>query len=365
MPSLSNTLKATAVIGTLVLAGWGIQYATAPAYDGYAGITYSQAYAPARDTDVDFTIWYPATPGGRQIKAGVNGVFYGTEAGRGAPHAQGKFPMIIISHGAGGNAGQFGWIASELAQAGYVVVLPNHPGTTSMNASAHAAVRVWERPADISAVIDQITTNPQNYPYIDSSRIMALGFSAGGYTAMAVAGARVDPDALQHFCDEGDHGMSDCAFLARGGVDLHALDLAPVAQDLRDPRISAAIVIDPGIVETLTEPSLAEIDIQMLILNLGAEHTIPAGVYARQAAELIPNATYKIIDDAIHFSFLAECKAKGAAILAREGEPDLLCDDAGGRSRHDIHQELKGEITSFLTSINLANMPERRKNDES
>ena len=69
------------------------------------------------------------------------------------------------------------------------------------------------------------------------------------------------------FCDDADHGMSDCAFLANFGVDLHMMDLSPAAQDLRDPRIKAAVIIDPGIIEKITADSLAEINIPMLILN--------------------------------------------------------------------------------------------------
>ncbi len=347
MSIVRKTLQATAAIACLAAGGWGIKYAIAPAHEGGAGITYSKAYAPARDKDVKFHIWYPADPGGRTVTVGGNGVFYGTKAGRGAPVTRGKHPMILISHGAGGNAGQFGWIAATLAEAGYVVVLPNHPGTTSGNASALDAVRVWERPADVTAVIDEIAGNPAAYPYIDTDRIGALGFSAGGYTAMAVSGARVDPEKLKTFCDHSDHGMSDCAFLARGGVDLHALDLSPAGQDLRDPRISAAVIIDPGIVETLTEESLAQIDIPLQIINLGAEADVPAGVYARPAAELIAQADYRIINDAAHFSFLAQCKPKGAAILAREGELDLLCDDGGTRRRAEIHAELREVIVDF------------------
>ncbi|MEJ6396643.1 alpha/beta hydrolase family protein [Yoonia sp. 208BN28-4] len=351
MTILTTIAKATAAAATIGAAVWAYGYATAPAYDGNAGIAYGSAYAPIRDTDVDFHIWYPADPGGRAVTVGGNGVFFGTAAGRKAPHRAGRFPMVIMSHGAGGNAGQFGWIAQELAAAGYVVVLPNHPGTTSRNASAQAAVRVWERPADVSAVIDAIVAAPKDYPFIDTDRIAALGFSAGGYTAMAVSGARVDPDALQSFCDDGDHGMSDCAFLERGGVDLHAMDLSPAAQDLRDPRIGAAVVVDPGIVETMTADSLTAIEIPMLVINLGAEDTIPIGVYARPAAEMIPHADYTIVDDAIHFSFLAECKPAGAAILANEGEPDPLCDDAGGQPRSDIHAELKGLIVDYLDRV--------------
>ena len=351
MSTMTKLIKTIAFAAAIGCATWGFSYATAPAYDGTTGITYGKAFAPARDDHVDFHIWYPATPGGRTVTVGGNGVFYGTAAGRNAPHTGDRYPMILISHGAGGNAGQFGWIAATLAEAGYVVVVPDHPGTTSRNASAQAAVRVWERPKDITAVINEVTGNPEAYPFIDTTQIATLGFSAGGYTAIALAGARVDPDALQTFCDDGDHGMSDCAFLERGGVDLHAMDLSPASQDLRDPRIDTAVIIDPGIVETLTKESLSEIDIPLLIINLGDEEKVPAGVYAREAAETIATATYQIVPDATHFSFLAECKAKGAAILANEGEPDLLCDDAGGQSRADIHAKLRTFIVSYLDTV--------------
>lgn len=348
MSKLRSFAITTAFATVLGLSGWAAYDLTRPPYDGNVGITYGSAAAPVRGTDVDFNIWYPAIPGGKSVTVGGNGVFYGTPTGRDAPHQAGRFPMVVISHGAGGNAGQFGWIASELAQAGFVVVLPNHPGTTTGNASAEAAVRVWERPADVSAVLDEITANSDDYPYIDTDRISILGFSAGGYTAMATSGARVDPDLLQGFCDDTDHGMSDCAFLAHFGVDLHALDLSPAAQDLRDPRIKTAVIIDPGIIETITSDSLSEINIPMLIINLGDEETVPAGVYARRAAEVIPTATYSIVEDAIHFSFLAQCKPKGAQILINENELDPLCDDAGERPRADIHDELSDMIVAYL-----------------
>lgn len=352
MPIFKTLAKTAGAAAALCLIGWGAFEALRPAYDGSAGISKGSAYAPVRDETISFKIWYPARPGGKAITVGGNGVFHGTPAGRRAPHQEGRFPLVVISHGAGGNAGQFGWIASELAQAGFVVVLPNHPGTTSGNASAEAAVRVWERPADVSAVLDEITKNSADYPYVDPSRIAMLGFSAGGYTAMAVSGARVDPDRLQKFCDGTDHGMSDCAFLARFGVDLHAMDLSPAAQDLRDPRITRSVIVDPGIVSTLTQDSLAAIDIPLLIINLGDEDKVPDGVYARPAAALIPGATYEVVPDATHFSFLAECKPAGAKILRDEGEPDPLCDDAGGQSRANIHARLIDMIVPYLKEAN-------------
>ena len=327
---------------------WAAVELNRPPFAGQAGIAFETAPAPIRQSDIDFHIWYPSEPGGRAVTVGGNGVFHGTEAGRGAPHRGHAHPVIVISHGAGGNAGQFGWIASSLAEAGYVVVMPNHPGSTSGNASALEAVRIWERPQDISAVLDAITAHPKDYPYMDIERVGVLGFSAGGYTALALAGARVDPARLAAFCDDGGRGMSDCGFFARFGVDLHALDLDPAAQNLRDPRIRFAVVVDPGIVETLTPDSLARIDIPMLVLNLGDEGRIPVPVHAQALSETVPSAEYSIIPDAGHFSFLAECKPRGPAILAAEGEADPLCEDAGGRSRAEIHAELIDVIRTFL-----------------
>lgn len=349
MTRITRILNGTAIALAIGAGAWGVFETNRPAYDGGAGIAYGAAYAPVRDQKVKFHIWYPAQPGGKRVTVGGNGVFHGTPAGRRAPHRDGRFPLVVISHGAGGNAGQFGWIASELARAGFVVMLPNHPGTTSRNASAKAAVRVWERPRDVTAVLDEVTGNPDAYPFVDPGNVIALGFSAGGYTAMALSGARVDPDRLQRFCDDTDHGMSDCAFLARFGIDLHAMDLSPAAQDLRDPRISRSVIVDPGIISTITDASLSAIDIPMLIVNLGTADTVPHGVHAKAAADRIPTAQHRFVPDATHFSFLAECTAKGPDILRNEGEPDPLCDDAGGRSRAQIHQELVGIILGYLT----------------
>ena len=340
--------KIASAVLVIAALGWGGYQLLRPAYDGDVGITTAKAFAPARDMNVAFDIWYPASPGGKAVTVGGNGVFFGTPAGRNAPRREGQFPLVLISHGAGGNAGQFGWIASELAANGYAVALPNHPGTTSGNASGAAAVRVWERPQDVTAVIDHIASAPDAFPFVDTDRIAVLGFSAGGYTALAVSGARVDPDRLQRFCDESDHGMSDCAFLRHFGIDLHKMDLSPAGQDLRDARVKTGVIIDPGIISTVTEESLRGIAIPLHVINLGSDDAVPAGVHARAATGLIPNATHRFVPDATHFSFLAECKARGPDILLKEGEPDPLCDDGGGRSRNDIHKALAAEIIAYL-----------------
>lgn len=351
MSTLTKFAKLSAAACVTIAVGWGGYDVFRPAYTGTVGIAHGSAYAPVRDRNVSFNIWYPAYPGGKAVTVGGNGVFFGTPAGRQAPRRDGTFPLVIISHGAGGNAGQFGWIASRLAESGYVVVLPNHPGTTSGNASAEAAVRVWERPLDVTAVLDHMTDHADDFANVDFDSVAVVGFSAGGYTALALSGARVDPHLLQSFCDESDHGMSDCAFLRHFGVDLHRMDLSLAAQDLRDTRVNTGVIVDPGIISTITADSLSEIKIPLYVINLGTQESVPAGVHALKAAQLVPNAQHVFIPDATHFSFLAECKERGPQILENEGELDPLCEDGSGRSRSNIHDDLADRIVAYLDQV--------------
>ena len=347
MSKIKTSLKIIASAAAIGAAIWGYTYITAPPYEGGAGITYGKVFAPVRDATIKYHMWYPTTGGGRDVTVGGNGVFYGTQAGRDAPRKDGAFPLVLISHGSGGNAGQFGWIAETLANAGYVVILPNHPGTTTGNASAEAAMRLWERPQDLSAIIDAIEADREAFGFIDTSRIATLGFSAGGYTAMALTGVRLSPERLNAFCDQ-DTGLSDCTFFEIMGIDLHTVDFGPAAQDLRDPRVTTSVVIDPGTTPAMVQDSFADITVPMQIISLGAPGEIPLGVNADIAAAQIPNAEHVHIEGSWHFSFLAQCKEKGASILEREGELDRLCDEVSDRSREDIHTELKKTITAFL-----------------
>lgn len=350
MSRTKTILGSSALVAALALGGWGAKTYFTPAFTGGAGFTTAKAYAPARDQNINFHLWYPAQAGGRTKTVGGNGVFHGTTAGRNSTPADGTYPLIVISHGGGGNAGQLGWIAQALANKGFVVALPNHPGSTSHDSSAREVVKVWKRPPDLTAVIDEITGDPATFPFIDADRIATLGFSYGGYTAFALSGAIVDPDRLTRFCDDDQTGMSDCTFLTRAGVDLHQIDLTAADTPHRDPRIAAAAIIDPGIISAITDNSLAAIDIPMLIINLGKAGNIPQGVDAGHAATLVPQADYRFVEGANHFSFLAQCKPRGAKILSDEGEIDPLCDPTV-RPRADIHAELTDMITAYFAQV--------------
>ncbi|MCZ3030510.1 hypothetical protein NYY88_19580, partial [Acinetobacter baumannii] len=65
---------------------------------------------------------YPAGDGGTKAIVGENRIITGYEAWRDAPIAPGRHPLILISHGSGGNVLGLSWLTTRLASLGYIVV---------------------------------------------------------------------------------------------------------------------------------------------------------------------------------------------------------------------------------------------------
>lgn len=300
--------------------------------------------APSRERgiDLDVTVWYPAQPGGDTVTLGDTALFVGTSAMRDAPICSGKFPLILLSHGAGlaGTPQALSWIATPLARQGFIVAAPTHPGNTGPNRSAAETMKLWLRPADLTATLDTTEKNAFFRDHLEQAKVGVLGLSMGGNTALAIAGARIDPKLLAAYCDTDLLNASLCDWVRHSGVDLHAMDLRPAGRDNRDDRVHFAMAIDPAPTDVLEAKSLAGIRIPVAIVNLGQPGKIPVTADASGIAKAIANASYATIEGASHYSMFAECKPGAPGIIASEQIGDPVCDDGGGRSRGEIHARL-------------------------
>jgi predicted dienelactone hydrolase len=320
----------------------------APASAGDVGIKTIGTDAPHRGRSIETLIWYPAAAGGTEESVGDNPLFVGVPALRDAPMAEGRFPLIVVSHGSGGNAANLGWLATALAEEGFIVAAPNHPGTTSGDSRPSDTVKLWERPADLSAVLTRLLADAEMGQRIDTRHVGLAGFSLGGYTVLASAGARVDAETYAEYCDTNKEPVSECGWFAKGGVDLHRLDKPRVNRSYQDARFASVVSIDPALAQAYTKESLAAMAVPTLVINLGGPGKIPLGVNATKLVKIVPGAEYRTVADAVHFSFLGVCKPNGKQVLAAEGETDPLCDDGGGRPRAEIHKELASMIVGFF-----------------
>ena len=334
---------------TIAIAIAAIGLASAAAADPIAGYDRFEVAAPHRAAPVAASVWYPVgTPTYRGL-IGDNAVFEGTSAYVGAAIADGRFPLVLLSHGSGGNMDNLSWLSSRLALRGAMVLAVNHPGSTSGDSSPRRSVRLPERAADLKAALDHILADPTFAPHVDRSRIVSLGFSLGGATALNLAGAEMNRGLYRDYCARLGKEAPDCIFLAKGGVDLDNLPDA-FEGNMRDPRIGAAIAVDPGFSYAITDASIAAMDLPVLLINLGGEERWLAGDVSARGSNLVgrlPHVEYATAAPANHFTFLALCKPGSAERLAQEHD-DPICDDPAGTDRAAIHKKIVERIAAFI-----------------
>lgn len=294
-------------------------------------------------------IWSPV---GRETyvgEVGGNAVFTPVKAYIGAALPDEKMPLVVLSHGSGGSMGSMAWLGAGIAEKGALVVVLNHPGTTSGDSSPRRTTRLSERAADLSAVLDHVLDDPYFGSRVDTSKVTAMGFSLGGATVLGIGGVRLNAQAYKTYCETYRDEAQDCIFLERGGVDFDALPHEFVA-DMSDERFSSIVAIDPGFTHAATYESLSRVDRPVQIVSLGQDFPWVAVDVRETGSGLIsglPNADHEIIPDADHFSFLPICTDIAAQLLIEAGE-DPICDDPYGSDRAAVHAASIDAITNFL-----------------
>ena len=343
------SMKVLAILCTLVSSTLVAQQ-SALASDN-VGVRQIAASSKERGINLAVTVWYPADSGGKPITLGESVFFVGTSVMQNAPISDGKFPLILLSHGAGlaGNAQALSWIAIPLAKHGFVVAAPTHPGNTGANRSAAETMKLWLRPADITETLNAMDKDSFFKEHFEHDKVGTLGLSMGGNTALAIAGARMDAKRVAGYCDTDALNPSLCGWVRQSGVDLHAMDLSSASRDSEDTRIRFVMAVDPAPVDVFEFKSFSKISIPVELVNLGQPGKIPLTAQAAKIAKAIPNATYSTIEDASHYSMFAECKPGAPELAEAEKVGDPICMDGGGRTRREIHTELINMVTTAFS----------------
>ncbi|MFP6597216.1 MAG: alpha/beta fold hydrolase, partial [Candidatus Hydrogenedentota bacterium] len=119
------------------------------------------------------------------------------EAYRDAPVAEGKFPLVVFSHGNGGFRMQSVFWCEHLASHGYVVVAPDHTGNAAatvvdnklvLHDSSAREQAAIDRPLDVRFLIDMIGkwnkgADSRFNGRLDMEKIAVGGHSFGGMTS--------------------------------------------------------------------------------------------------------------------------------------------------------------------------------------
>lgn len=321
---------------------------------GLAAVRWQDPARAAWGTDgprpVAALLWYPAAEGAAEEDWQVP-PFAPLRVAVGAAPAPGRRPLVLLSHGTGGSAASLGWLAHELAAAGYLVAALNHHGNTAAEAETRLEgfVAWWERPLDLRVAIDRLLADPVWGPRIDAGRIGVAGFSLGGLTALASAGARPRGAAWRAACASAP-ATPGCALPPEAAArwtlaDVDALwrsegfaaSRARADAELHDARVRAAFVIAPALSAALSHAPLAlpvevvvgEADDQVDLADLRAWGRVP-GV----SVERLPGVT--------HYAFLMRCGLRGRLFAA------TICRDPAGLDRARLHADTALRARAFF-----------------
>lgn len=315
------------------------------------------------DHSLRVTVWYPAAESAVETEQtlGPPGqpLFV---AGQAMPHAAfapslEPFPLVLLSHGTGGSAGQMAWLGTRLARAGFVAAAVDHPGNNSTSGvKPEGFLLPWERATDLSEVLDSLLADPEIGPHLDKSRVGAAGFSLGGYTVLELAGAQTDISLLTDLCRKEPtnpncsapemKGMPSPLQMYEAVRKTSGESLARSADSFRDPRVRSVFAIAPALGFTQTPESLRSIRIPVEIVVGSADSLAPPAQNANLLKAGIRGARETILPGVAHYTFLDTCTASGKAALP------AYCTDPAGIDREAIHQQV-GElaVTFFLRTL--------------
>lgn len=303
--------------------------------DYAVGVTTLELEDPETDTDLTVDVWFPladAASGEAHSYEFVPGLTYQSPNAISTDPdniADGQFPLVVYSHGLGGQR----WISSAyteaLASHGYIVISADHEGTTIIDVALGQQPNdenVLARPIAVSAIIDAALDPTEQdledfHDSIDQERIAVTGHSLGGFTSLATT-IDLETDAGTHTADE---------------------------------RVDAVIGLAPATDERLfSDEQLAAIDTPMLLIAGTDDESTPIEPNVTRPWELTTGApAYRVdLTAAEHQSFTDIC----SYIDAFEGQavPAIVTstlDDFGadGCEADDMAIERALELTTTFT----------------
>ena len=184
---------------------------------GVRTLTMRDATRGGRELTVE--VWYPAADSfrGRDLDDTAGDVYtiapglpeMRQQAVRDAAAANGRFPLIVHSHGANGDRRDKTFLCTHLASHGYVIASPDFPGDTiadmvrdeQSGTGQRSTMSIDDlagyRPHDAAFVVDQMIAGVDSAlaDRIDGTRVGACGHSYGGWTSLALNSVSCRPRA--------------------------------------------------------------------------------------------------------------------------------------------------------------------------
>jgi predicted dienelactone hydrolase len=235
-------------------------------------------------------------------------------------------PIIVISHGLGSGRAAFKYFAEHLASHGFAVAVPEHPGSSERQISALLDGKAddvsnpkefIDRPLDVSYLLDELTRlnqlDDRFKGRLNLDRIGVMGQSFGGYTALALVGAKINFENLIKGCDKSFAQSLNLSLL----LQCQAQQLPKKDYDLKDPRVKAAIAVNPVASSIFGAEGFKSIQAPVMIISGTADSITPPLAEQIEPFTWLPNIEKRLIliDGATHFSTIDQLQPTERAFV--------------------------------------------------
>ena len=221
-------------------------------------------------------------------------------------------PVVLLSHGLGEDRLSFGYLGRFLASQGFLVAIPEHVGSNATVSRSlfngevrdQSAEELLDRPRDLTFVLDQMGADPQLRSAANLNRVAVIGHSYGGYTGLALAGARLNRPRLESFCTNPTRRTSSLNLAA--AFQCRALDLDPQQQLTADPRIRAVIALNPPLSHWFGPEGLATVRLPVLVLGSSNDIFVPVADEQIEPFQWLgsPRKYLALLENGTHFSVM-------------------------------------------------------------
>jgi predicted dienelactone hydrolase len=206
------------------------------------------------------------------------------------PNVQKIAPVIVISHGLGLDSSNFQYLATHLSSYGFAVVVPNHPGSDAKQLRSLLKGRANEvaepgefkdRPMDVTYILNQLEKGNQSDSRfkgrLNLQQVGVFGQSLGGYTALALAGAKINFEQLKQDCQPAalQKTWNMSLLLQCRALEL-SISKSGKDYNLRDERVKAAIAVNPITSSIFGKAGLSQIKTPVMIVSSSDDTVAPA-----------------------------------------------------------------------------------------
>ena len=242
-------------------------------------------------------------------------------------------PVVIIAPGLNTNWQNFTYVAEHLASYGFAVAAVNFPGTNARRVNkilngldTLPPDNQWvKQPKIVTQLLDEIErksrSDSQWRGKFNLQKVGIIGQSLGGYTAMAIAGAKVDWQHLQNECRK-LKSSEQINFNPALFWQCQAPNTLLPTLNLKDERIVAAIAINPVTNPIFSKSGMSKLESPVMMVAGDRDFFAPAMDEQLKPFTWLPkNDKYLVmVRNTTHFSFIDEENSDEIKLPTQTGE---------------------------------------------